>query len=202
MPKTSKATVRIIACGVFRPALEYLQIEAKYPQVRLTYLPSNLHLQPSDLKIRLLKEFRTAREKGEKVICLYGECFPGLDDVCRETGVAKISGHHCHQMLLGAEQFNDCIDETAGTYFLEKDLIVNFEEYCMGPLELDDDEMRRLYFEHYQRLLYVRQPSDPDLAPETGQVADFLGLPCVIRDADYRELEEKLSEAILSVGPE
>ena len=80
----------------------------------------------------------------------------------------------------------------ASTYFAEKDLILNFEEYCMRPLELDDEEMRRYCFGQYRRLLYVRQPSDPNLMTEAGEVARFLGLSLEIRDADYSHLEKTL----------
>jgi len=88
------------------------------------------------------------------------------------------------------------IDEIAGTYFLEKDLILNFEEYCMKPLELHDEEMRKCCFEHYQRLLYVRQPSDPDLIPRASEIAEFLSLFLETSDADYSSLEKKLIEII------
>jgi hypothetical protein len=99
-------------------------------------------------------------------------------------------------MLLGAERFRQLIEETAGTYFLEKDLILNFEEYCMVPLELHDEEMRKYCFAHYRRLLYVRQPSDPDLASKAGELAEFLGLSLGTRDADYSHLKRKIIELL------
>ena len=138
--KTGNIT-RIIACMVFKPALEYLRLEKRYPNLRLTYLPSNLHLRPQELKNRLLKEITSAQERNERVICLYGDCFPGINDFCEEHGLIKVPGHYCYEMLLGSERFRQLISEMAGTYFVERDLIVNFEEYCVRPLELDDEEM-------------------------------------------------------------
>lgn len=187
---------RIIACGVFKPALEYLQLEKRYRNVRLTYLPSNLHLRPQELKERLLKELTAAQKRNERVICLYGECFPGIDHFCQQHGVAKVLGHYCYEMLLGSERFERLINEMAGTYFAEKDLILHFQEYCVRPLELQDEEMRKYCFEHYKRLLYVRQPSDPDLVVQAGEVADFLELSLEIKDVDYSHLEGKLIELI------
>ena len=66
----------------------------------------------------------------------------------------------------------------------------------MKPLELHDEEMRKCCFEHYQRLLYVRQPSDPDLAPRASEIAEFLSLFLETSDADYSSLEKKLIEII------
>ena len=193
MSNNARNITRIITCAVFKPAIEYLQLENKYSNLRLTYLPSNLHLRPQDLKTRLLKEVTRARKQHERVICLYGDCFPDIDYFCQQYGVAKVPGHYCYEMLLGSERFNQLIQEMAGTYFAEKDLILNFKEYCVRPLELDDEEMRNYCFKQYQRLLYVRQPSDSDLVPQASEVAEFLALSLNISDADYSHLEKKLT---------
>ena len=84
----------------------------------------------------------------------------------------------------------------AGTYFLESDLIINFEEYCAGPLELYDNEIKRLAFEHYERVLYVRQPRDPDLVSRAAEVAEFLQLCLEIQNADYSHLEQILADLV------
>jgi hypothetical protein len=194
--KKTLPPTRIIACAVFKPALEYLHLKERYPDLRLTYLPSNLHMRPQELKDRLLKEITSAQKRNERSICLYGNCFPDIDDFCQRHGAIKVPGHHCYEMLLGSERFQWLIDEMAGTYFAERELILHFEEYCVMPLELHDREMRRYCFEHYRRLLYVRQPSDPDLVPQAGKVAEFLELSLEIRDADYSHLEKKLIELI------
>ena len=187
---------RIITCAVFKPAIDHLQLEHRYPNLRLTYLPSNLHLKPHYLKNRLGKEIASAHKRPEKIICLYGNCFPGIEAFCQQRGAIKVPGHYCYEMLLGSERFRQLIDEMAGTYFLEKDLIINFEEYCMKPLELYDDKMRKCCFEHYQRLLYIRQPSDPDLTPRASEIAEFLSLFLETRDADYSSLEKRLTDII------
>ncbi len=187
---------RIIACSVFRPALDYLLVRNPRANLRTTYLPSNLHVKPLKLKRFLSKEVAAAKKRGERVVCLYGECFPDISEFCDKQDVKKISGFHCYEMLLGSGEFKKLIDETAGTYFLEQDLIRNFESYCAKPLELHDEEMRKYCFEHYQKLLYVRQPDDPDLVAQAQRLADFLGLSLEIRDADYSHLETELMELI------
>jgi hypothetical protein len=196
MSTKSISITRIIACAVFKPALEYLRLESRYPGLRLTYLPSNLHLRPQELKNHLLKELAAAQKRDERVICLYGECFPGIDDFCQQHGVIKVPGHYCYEMLLGTERFRQLIEEIAGTYFLERDLILHFQEYCLVPLELHDEEMRKSCFENYKRLLYVRQPSDPDLVSRAGELAKFLDLSLDVSDADYSHLERKLIELL------
>ena len=196
MLKKPENVTRIVACAVFKPAIEYLQLEKIYPNLRLTYLPAKLHLRPQELEKRLLARIEAAQNIGERVVCLYGDCFPGIDDFCEENGVTKVPGHYCYEMLLGSERFNQMLREMAGTYFAEKELIQNFEEYCVIPLELRDEEMKRYCFNQYRRLLYVRQPSDQNLVARAGEVADFLGLSLDISDADYSYLEKRLVELL------
>ncbi len=193
-----KDITRIIACGVFRQFLEGIELEKKYPHIRITYLQSNLHLRPMELRACLLQAVETSRKRNEKVICLYGNCFPGIADFCRESGIPKVSGDFCHEMLLGPEYYRKLIDEITGTYFIEKELIINFENHCMEPLELHDDMMRRYCFEHYQRLVYVRQPADPDLQQKAIELAGFLELSLDVCDSDYASLECELTRIIES----
>ncbi len=196
MSNKARNTIRIIACSVFKPALDNLELEERYPDLRLTYLPSNLHLRPQELKNCLRKEITSAKKSKEQIICLYGDCFPEIEDFCQQNGVFKVPGHYCYEMLLGSERFRQLIEETTGTYFAERDLLLNFEKYCVIPLELQDEEMRRYCFGQYQRLLYVRQPSDPNLVPQAGEVAEFLELSLEIKDADYSHLEKSLIELL------
>ena len=187
---------RIIACRVFKPALEHLRLEGEYPDIGLTYLPPNLHLRPQELGKYLRREIVAAERRNERIICLYGDCFPGISDYCRRHGASIVPGPYCWEMLLGSERFNRLLEEDSGTYFLEKELIFNFKEYCIEPLELYDEEMREQCFKHYHRLLYVRQPSDPDLLAEANEIAKLLRLSLEIQDADYSHLEKRLSELL------
>jgi len=195
VPQTSSIT-RIIACHVFKPALEALGIEARYPRVKVTCLPSTLHSNSNELKRRLLDKLATAKTKNERVVLLYGACFPGIDDVCKEKGAARTPGPFCYEILLNSERFNKAIDETVGTYFAEKDLISNFDDFCRIPLELDDKDMRKHFFSPYKKFMYIRQPSDPELISKASEIAEFLDLSLVIQDADYSYLQKILDELI------
>jgi len=191
-------TTHIIACAVFMLAIKHLQLQKRYNNMRLTYLPARLHLKPIELKKRLQREVSKAKAKGERIICLYGDCFPGIDDFCKRRNVVKVPGSYCYEMLLGTERFKQLVDETTGTYFLEEGLIINFEDYCLQPLELQDEEMRRQCFEHYKRLLYIRQPADPDLIPRASELAQFLRLSLEVQDADYSHIDKTLTKLLNS----
>jgi hypothetical protein len=184
--------IRIIACGAFQDALKYLAVQDNRPDLRISYMRAGLHNHPSELKKALSREIRIARQEGEDIICLYGQCFPEIDDFLQNERIPRIAGAHCYEMFLGSNAFQQIMEEEAGTYFLEKQLLAHFAEYCVQPLELEDPEMRKWYFRHYKRLLYIRQPLDPDLLDEAQDVAQFLSLELSVVDADYAELQANL----------
>jgi Protein of unknown function (DUF1638) len=186
----------IIACNVFRSAIEHLGVQRRYPDLSVRYLPAHLHLQPLELKRRLLAEIDAARENQQKVGCLYGHCFEDIEDVLEEAGVPRIRAGHCFEILMGGDRFHQWIQDQAGTFFMERELVENFESYCWEPLELHDPQMRSWYFEHYRRVAYIRQPRDPDLTAEARRIAEALELGLQILESDYGELENELNQLI------
>jgi len=186
----------MIACRVFEDALDYLQIERRFANWRIRYLPARLHLRPDELKQRLSDEISAARHRGGAACCLYGRCFPDIDHHLAQQDVPRVPCAHCFEIFLGFDRYRRLTEEETGTYFLERQLIVHFDEYCWEPLELHDPELRGWYFEHYRQMIYIRQPRDPDLAAPAEALAKRVGLPLRIEDADYRDLESALAETI------
>jgi hypothetical protein len=186
----------IIACNVFRSAMEHLGIQQRYPDLILRYLPAHLHLRPLELRRRLLAEIEENRKKHGPVGCLYGHCFEDIEDMLEKARVPRIRAGHCYQVLMGDDRFRRTILDQAGTFFMEKELVENFEAYCWDPLELHDPQMREWYFEHYRRVVFIRQPQDPDLTVQARRIASSLDLELQIVEADYDELEHALNQLI------
>ena len=180
----------LIACGVFKPVLEYLKLDFRYSGVLITYLPANLHLKPELLKLALHQAIGKFRRHSERTLIVYGDCFTGINEFCRQHGVVKLSGKNCFEMLLGDRLFESILTESTGTFFIEQELLLNFDAYCSEPLELFDDSLKKIYFEHYRHLLYVRQPNDPDLTAKAKEIANFLNLALDIRNADYSHFSD------------
>ena len=186
-------SIRIIACGVFRDALRQIGPQHFHQNIFITYIAPASHNYPEKLKEEILHQIHLAQKAGDIILCLYGRCYPALDDHLYEMGIPRVPGEHCYEILLGSRRFHAIIDEEAGTYFVEKDLILNFPEYCIQPLELDDPLMRESYFRHYTRLAYIRQPLDPDtLITSVHDISRFLKLKPIVIDADYSELTKNL----------
>jgi hypothetical protein len=187
---------RIIACKVFEDALNYLQIEQRFPKWKIRYLPARLHLRPEELRKRLSGEIEIARQNGIAACCLYGHCFADIDSYLADWKIHRVPCGHCFEIFLGPDRYQKLIEKETGTMFLEKHQVIHFDDLCWKPLELDDPMMRKWYFEHYRKLVYIRQPMDPDLRAETKTIADRVGLSLRVENADYTDLEAHLIETI------
>ena len=168
-----------------------------HPELDVRFLPAKLHLNPVQIEKLLRTELCAALDSGHRPICLYGECFPGIDDLCNSFGAQRARGCHCYEMLLGSKRFRALMKETAGTFFIERELLNDFERSCIQTLELHDEEIRRCLFAHYRKVVYVRQPSDIDLLERADEVARFLELSLEVMDADYSDFEKELIRLIL-----
>jgi hypothetical protein len=179
---------RIIACEVFRDALRYFNISQEDIRRKILFLPSHLHLRPSDLKDQMLDRLEPGTEKTRFAGCLYGQCFPDIDSVLSERGIQRITCGNCYQILMGGNAYQRLTAEEPGSFFMEKTLIEDFDNLCRIPLELDDPQMRDWTFEHYRQVVYIRQPLDPPLMDDVRNVAEYLSLDIRVVEADYSEL--------------
>lgn len=187
---------RIIACEVFKDALAYLKVDRPDASVAITYLPSYLHLRPYDLKKRLLERISRSLVDQERVICLYGQCFAGIDAALCPSRAVRVPGGHCFEILMGKKQFTPLVHAQPGTFFMEKELVRNFKALCSDPLELDDPQMRQWYFEKYSQVVYIQQPLDPDVGDQARAIASFLNLPLKVAESDYTELRSHLENLL------
>lgn len=191
--------IRIVACGVFESALTHLNFDTRFPAIEIEYLPPHLHNYPFQIQSQLDKIIPRIQEKKEKIICLYGKCFPEIDEYLKERGARRPACDYCYEMLMGLQSFRMIIEKDPRTYFAEKELVMNFDEYCRKPLELDDPQMRNWFFERYRNLLYIQQPEDPPLLTLAESIADFLHLNLLVEKADYRDLAHRLEKEIQKI---
>ena len=193
-------SIRIIACGVFRDALRHIEPQNFHQNVTITYIDPYLHNYPQKLKEEILHHIYLAKKSEDDILCLYGRCYPDMDSDLYEMGIPRVPGEHCYEILLGRKRFRAIIEEEAGTFFMEKNLILNFSEYCIHPLELDDPLMRESFFQHYKRLVYIRQPFDSNsIISGFREISQFLNLRPMVIDADYSELKAKLIQLFSSM---
>ena len=178
----------IIACDVFHDALQYLGADRPDAPHRIIYLPSHLHLHPHRLHRQMRSCLASASSGCPFAGCLYGKCFPEIDSVLSAHKINRVACDTCYELLLGRDVYRELMIKRPGSFFIERALIEDFDNLCRIPLELDDPDIRKWYFQHYQQIVYIHQPRDPDLIAKVQSIAQLLALDYTVMEADYHDL--------------
>jgi hypothetical protein len=187
----------LIVCGAL--AREVLAIKEKNNwQVDVVAVASLLHNEPDKLPPAILNRITKARDEYQQILVVYGDCGTGglLDKLLDKEGIERIAGPHCYEMYADGE-FESIMSEAAGTFFLTDYLVQSFDHLVLEGLGLDQHpELREEYFKNYTRVMYLAQKDDAALRDRANWAAQSLGLPLVIKQTGYGNLEKRLKELL------
>ena len=146
----------------------------------LRCLPALLHNRPERIAPAVRDAILHARADGfDRVFVAYAECGTrgALDEMLRETGVARLPGPHCYATFSGVEAFAAAGDADMRSFFLIDFLARSFVALVVEPLGLDrHPELRDVYFGQYERGVHLAQTEDAAVDRLARTAADRLGL--------------------------
>ncbi len=126
----------IIACGSIKPELEHVKGDAK--DVKVKYLPQNLHRDPDKLKKVLQEVIDKVTPEDGKIILGFGLCSNSIVGVkAPSQGLYVPCVHDCIALYLGSrDKYKQLFNKFPGTYYLTKSWIGNEKD----PLGLMKNE--------------------------------------------------------------
>ena len=109
--KPSFSDVAIVSCGTLSLELNHLRKSGFLDTRDLLFTRPGLHERPKELEAQLTARIKQAKEKGSKVIVVYGGkfCYVNVDDPSRsmkkiigelQPGVTRLQATHCVDMLI------------------------------------------------------------------------------------------------------
>jgi len=183
----------LIVCGAL--AREVIAIRDKYEwSADVLGVPSLLHNWPERIPPAVKKRISELGGLYKQLIVVYGDCGTAgkLDEMLAAEGIKRVAGPHCYEMYADGA-FAEMMAEAPGTYFLTDYLVQSFDHLVIESLGIDrHPELRKDYFQHYTRVLYLRQRDDPALLEKAQWAADYLQLPLEVQSARYGVLENRL----------
>jgi uncharacterized protein DUF1638 len=188
------APVAFLACGALaRETAELVRRNGWRADVH--GISSRLHLEPLKIGPAVDAKLAEITERYERVIVVYGDCGTGgrLDDVIARYPAARPAGVHCYQWFAGREWPE--LSEDISLYFLTDWLVRSWEAAVITGLGLDRFPwLRGTYFEHIEKVVYLRQDPDEDrsLERKAREIAEYLQAPIEIRGTGLGPLESLL----------
>lgn len=86
-----------------------------------------------------------------------------------DLGVEMIPGPHCYAFFDGIAAHAARAEQEFTSFYLTDFLVRQFDAFVWRAMGLDrHPQLRDMYFEHYERLIYLAQTDDPELDERQG----------------------------------
>ena len=190
------APILVLACGALAREIQQLKLLNGWEHLKLKCLEADLHNRPERIPMRIRAEIQRYRDQYAQIFVAYADCGTGglLDRVLEEEGVERLPGAHCYAFFAGQQPFADLAEAELGSFYLTDFLARHFERLVIKGMQLDKHpELLPMYFNHYTRLVYLAQTSNPDLLAKAQAAAEYLQLEFKLVSTGYGELATELA---------
>jgi hypothetical protein len=176
---TMNDKVLVIACGAIAKELVRIQALNQWDHIEFQCLPPELHNTPDQIPDAVKDKIESQSADYRKIFIGYADCGTGglLDKVLQEYQVERIPGAHCYEFFAGSEDFHALAEDEPGSFYLTDFLVKHFERLVIKGLAMDRlPQLIPVYFNNYQRVVYLAQTQSDDLQAMARKQAKFLGL--------------------------
>ena len=177
--KRGHGDVLLIACGALAQEIIQLIELNNWRHFDVTCLPAKLHNTPELIPQAVREKIRNNHDSYRRLYVLYGDCGTGglLDKVLEEEGVERIPGPHCYSFFAGNALFEARADEDMRAFFLTDYLCRHFDKLVWEGFGLDrHPDMPSFVFGNYEKVVFLAQTDNADLAERAREIANRLGL--------------------------
>jgi len=190
--------VALLICGALGKEVKTIVDEHGW-DVDIYGVPAMHHFYPKKIVEAVDRRLAKLAPRYGQVVVVYGDCGTAgaLEPVLVKHGAVRVRGPHCYEMFAGAATFEQLTDEQPATFFLTDWLVRNFERAVVRGLGLDRfPELKAIYFQNYEHLLYLVQFPTDALLDKAREIAQYLDLPLEVRVVGFGELEDRLSQLV------
>jgi len=174
-----QAKILVIACGAIARELVRIKTLNRWDHIVFQCLPPQLHNQPERIPAAVRAKIESQSCQFRKTFVAYADCGTGgaLDRMLDEYGIERIDGAHCYEFFSGSHQFRSIAEAEPGSFYLTDFLVRHFERLVIRGLGMDRlPQLKSIYFNNYQRLVYLAQTETKELQVRAQDYADYLGL--------------------------
>lgn len=193
------ASTLVIACGAIAHELVAVSKANGWQHLDIQCLPAEWHNHPERITPAIEEKILQYRCQYSQIFVAYADCGTGghLDALLSKHNIQRLPGNHCYDFFAGQDIFNALADDELGTFYLTDYLVDNFQRLILDGMGITKHpELLDQYFNHYTRLLYLRQnTSDQKIRirmDKAKAAAQALQLPLQIHDTGLTRFTRSL----------
>jgi hypothetical protein len=183
----------MISCSVFQAELESL-CKAYWPDQKLMYLSSMLHMHPEQLASSLESVLDDERKPGHWVVLIFGDCCARMAEMESLPRVVRVRGKNCCELLLGPGQYRRLSHE--GAFFIAPEWAQRWREIFTEELGLNRVNATSFMREMHSKLVYLDTGIMPAPEKELQECAEYCGLPYEVLRVSLGHLHSAIEEAL------
>lgn len=184
----------MIGCSVLQAEVESL-CEVHWPDHKLIFLPSMMHMHPQRLASSLESVLDAELKQGYGVVLIYGDCCARMTALEALPGVVRTRGNNCYDLLLGRGEYRRLSHE--GAFFLLPEWARRWREIFSKELGLNRVNATSFMRDMHRRLVYLDTGVVPVPEKELRECAEYCGLPYETRPVSLELLRSAIEEALL-----
>lgn len=197
MNDLSGRPIVVITCGVFAAEVAAL-ISVHWPNLLLHSFNSMLHMKPDHLGMRLATQIDEERQRGHRVLLVYGDCSATMLGLENQPDVARTRAHNCCELLLGWDEYRRLEHERV--FFLLPEWARRWQHIFMHELGLSHQNARDLMQDMHSRLVYLDTGLVEVPEASLAACAEFTGLSYEVLAVSLEPLKTAIEEAILRLA--
>ncbi len=188
--------IRVLSCGILKAELNALS-PSILRHLEIVLLDSILHMRPQDLESGLRRLLDS--EPVGPAILAFGDCAPGMREICQRPGLLRLPGINCCEIVLGRERFREL--RRQGTFLFMPEWTVRWREIFGLELGFRDADLARDFMtESMDSLAYVDTGVVPIPRSILREIEEHFRMPVRIEAAGLGILEATLREALSKLG--
>ena len=200
MADIGKSGTLVIACGAIAHELLAVTRANGWQHLDIQCLPAHWHNTPQKITPEVQARIEQYKSQYSQIFVAYADCGTGgqLDALLVKHDIQRLPGDHCYGFFAGQQEFDVMAEAELGTFYLTDYLAEHFQRLVMDGMGITrHPELLNEYFQHYTRLLYLRQDPKARHAQsrmEKAQVAArALNLTLEVRDTGLEPFTRSLA---------
>ncbi|MBN1912331.1 MAG: DUF1638 domain-containing protein [Pirellulales bacterium] len=181
-----------IACAVFQRELEALRARGDF-DLPVQYVDSMLHMRPRKLRDRL-DSLLGPQRPAARILLLYGECHAYMNDQESLSGVWRVKGHNCEEILLGTDLYYALQAQKAFVFLPEWTL--RWRDVFERELDFHGDLTTVFMKECHAILVYADTGVLPVPINQLEAASEAMGLPWDVVQVGLEPLQATIHEAV------
>ncbi len=194
MSSIPKSNDVIVCCSVLKAEVQSLSKE-RWPDHKLVFLPSMMHMHPERLASSLEALLGAELKQGHAVVLIYGDCCARMGALEALPGVVRTRGRNCCELLLGSAEYRRLSRE--GAFFLIPEWARRWKEIFATELGLNHANATSLMRDMHRKLVYLETGIVPVPEKELQECSNYCGLPYEVLPISLELLRSAIEEALL-----